>query len=670
MRLTRRDALALLATPLAAAAPHTRVTIANTQWRLNGQPTYAAAEAEGLLLNVRMVNAVFEDANRRAFDPDANTARFLAALPDYLDQGVRAFTLSLQGGDPGYEGALNSALTPDGALKSPYMRRVARVIDACDRAGAAVILSIFYQRQDQHLRDDRAIRAAVRNVARWVRRAGYRNVLLEISNEFAHRGFDHALLKSPAGQAELLVSTSGMGDCRIPPELAAASDYLTPHLNNTPLDDIPRRLADLRAHGKPILVNEDDKVGALGVQSARACVAARVSWGFMASQVNQRHPFRFDGANDDPHVYAFLKHVTTAGDYFPPPDSEAGWRTRPDSRFDAAFDEVRRSTRNGGLLVVRDGWLVYERYFGLGHRDATPNLASLGKSFTSAACGILLGQRPELFPDGLDQRVFTPALLPPDAFPLADPRMAGIRVGHLLAMTAGIRGNNPCYVDGKPRTVDPPGLDGAPACVDDVALRTPLWCPPGAGYSYATASAHLASIVVRHVAKVELDRFVADHLAGPLGWGEWGWGYKNVRALTHIPGGGGIALRATDMLRFGWLIANEGRWRDLQVIPRDHVRHCRRPSPYNPHFPYSLQFDVDPAAGAFWKLGSGGHALGIVPSRRLVIWKLGGRDGQYSPLDTGLKPSHSTAPPSTPDPSLDPAAAWRRTLAAVLGALA
>jgi CubicO group peptidase (beta-lactamase class C family) len=148
-----------------------------------------------------------------------------------------------------------------------------------------------------------------------------------------------------------------------------------------------------------------------------------------------------------------------------------------------------------------------------------------------------------------------------------------------------------------------------------------------------------------------------------------GWGYKNVRALRHIPGGGGIALRATDMLRFGWLLANDGRWRDAQVIPRDHVRHCRRPSPYNPHYPYSLQFDVDPARDAFWKLGSGGHALGVVPGLRLVVWKLGGRDGQYNPADTGLDPSPSTAEPATPDPNSDPATAWSRTLAAVIGAL-
>jgi CubicO group peptidase (beta-lactamase class C family) len=703
MALTRRVALSLLAAPaIPAAAPRTRVAIAGTSWRLNDRPTYPGAEAEGLLMNVRMVNAVFEDtARRQSFDRSANTRRFIAALPDYLAHGIRAVTLSLQGGDPGYEGAVNSAIQSDGSLHNEYLDRIATVIQACDRQGAAVILSCFYQRQDQLLRNETAVRAAVAGVARWIRGRKYANVLLEIANEFGHRGYEHPILRSAAGQVELiaiarqnapglLISTSGLGDARLPREVAAAADYLTPHLNNTPVEEIPRRIFDLKQYGKAIVVNEDDKTGPLGARSARACVSNGVSWGFMASQVNQRYPFRFNGAVDDPPVYALLRHVTTPDDYFPPPDAEGGWRAHSDSRMDrarldAAFDWASRSSKNGGLLVLHNGWLVYERYFGLGHRDAAPNLASIGKSFTSIAAGILLSLRPDAFPNGLGQKIFAPAFLPTEAFPMSDPRMSEIRLGHLLAMTGGIRGNNPVWVRGKQRTVKPPGPDGALACVDEVAFgKSPgaatLWCPPGAGYSYATASAHLASVVIRKVAGMELDHFVARYIADPLDWGEWGYGYKHVRELTHTPGGGGIAVRATDMLRFGYLLAREGRWRDTQVVPRDHVLHCGRISPYNPHSPYSLQFDVNTGAqipgvprDAFWKHGSGGHTLGIVPSLDLVVWKLGGRDGQYSPNDTGLKPSPATrdrvAERDDWRETADPATAWRQILAAIVGSL-
>ena len=207
----------------AAAPRRTAVSIRDGRWCLNGRPTCPGSRAEGLLLNVRMVNAVFEDTSRKDFDPEANTGEFIARIPAYVKAGVRAFTIGLQGGFPGYEGAHNSAFDPDGSLREEYLKRVARVIEACDRSGAAVILGCYYQRQDQVLRDREAVRAGVRNVARWIRAGGFENVVLEIANEFGHGGFDHACLREAAGQAELirlarsggpalLVSTSGPGD--------------------------------------------------------------------------------------------------------------------------------------------------------------------------------------------------------------------------------------------------------------------------------------------------------------------------------------------------------------------------------------------------------------------------------------------------------------------------
>src|SRR6266571_1350069 len=168
-----------LLTPLMAraAVSQTRVSIADGRWRINGDVTYRGAKAEGLLLNVRVVNAVFEDRNRSDFDPAANTGRFVARLADYIGHGVRAFTLNLQGGMPGYEGALNSAFNSDGSLRDACMRRVRRVIAACDQHGAAVFLGCFYQRQDQVLRDETAVRAGVVNAVKWVQTNGFSNVV-------------------------------------------------------------------------------------------------------------------------------------------------------------------------------------------------------------------------------------------------------------------------------------------------------------------------------------------------------------------------------------------------------------------------------------------------------------------------------------------------------------
>lgn len=384
-------------------------------------------------------------------------------------------------------------------------------------------------------------------------------------------------------------------------------------------------------------------------------------------------------------------------DYFPDPDSD--WRRcaprevgMDQTALDAAFDDIQASTKNGGLVVVKDGYLVYERYFGKGHPEAAPNLASCGKSFTSIAMGILMAERPERFPDGLDQKIFTPDYLPPKAFPLTDPRKTEIKLGHLLTMTAGIRGNNPGCVHGKTARLDPVGPDGWPGMTDHYALglrdgdmngvpftTKSLWCHPGEGYSYATASIHIVSIVIRHITGMEMQDYIARKLAKPLGWRRWNFAYRNAREVDHTPGGGGIALRATDMLRFLYLLLHNGQWGTRQIVPEWYVRHCAQPSPYNPHFPYSLQFNANGhgdapelPADAYWKAGSGGHALYVVPSRNLVAWKLGGRDDQYGEHNTGLpvlpEMKASEQPRDGWTKTVEDDAALRKTLEMVIGA--
>jgi hypothetical protein len=274
-------------------------------------------------MNVRMVNAVFEDATQPGFDADANTGQFVKRIPDYVGHGVLAFTLCLQGGMPGYEGAVNSAFAPDGSLRDGYLRRVRRVIEACDRHGAVVILGLYYQRQDQVLKDEAAVRAGVANAAEWVRACGFTNVVLEVANEFAHGGYDHPVLRTAAGEAELirlakaaapglLVSTGGMGRGPLPPAVAEAADFLLIHMNNTRAEDLPARVAAMRRFGKPVVCNEDEKTGAEGAMAAEACVAAGVSWGLMLRDRNQRFPFAFDGPADDPVAYDKIRQLTTA----------------------------------------------------------------------------------------------------------------------------------------------------------------------------------------------------------------------------------------------------------------------------------------------------------------------------------------------------------------------
>ena len=260
-----------------------------------------------------------------------------------------------------------------------------------------------------------------------------------------------------------------------------------------------------------------------------------------------------------------------AAEYFPPPDSAGGWRTGKGAdeirkvagidvhRLDQAFEYAQRSSQHGGLLVVRHGWLVYERYYGKGNRDANPALASVGKAYTSIACGIMLQEKRDRIPLGLDQKVFTKEYLP-EAFPLSDPSKADVTLGQLLSMSSGMHGEggNPGFVNDEPQKLAPAAPPDPSWGQDLTALRVPMWTTPGGGYSYCSNSPHVASIVLRHLTGMEMEEYLNERLAKPMdgpldlcapSWRDYSsahaWRWRYCRALHGCP-----TLRVSDIARW------------------------------------------------------------------------------------------------------------------------
>jgi CubicO group peptidase (beta-lactamase class C family) len=681
-------ALALLALRAVAAdsfQPATRISIADGRWQLNGALTYSGAPAEGLLMNVRMVNATFEDRNRPTYDADANTSEFLATLPDYIAQGARAFTLCLQGGMPGYEGAINSAFEPDGTLRPSYLARVQRVIEACDRQGAAVILGCYYQRQDQLLRDEEAVRAGVVNVAKWIEARGYTNVVLEIANEYGHRGFDHPIFKSHEGMASLiqlakrttprlLVGASEKGGRgAYPPEflghVVPASDFLLVHLNVTPLAGVPARLDQLAQIKKPIVCNEDEKVGEAGARVAELCVQRHISWGFMHQPINQRFPFNFMGAADDRVVYRALHKLTStqpesaaekvqreAEAYFPPPESKGGWR-----KLESAED-IRRiggmnpeklaalrqwlldsDTRNFAATVIHRGHIVLEVERGNSAKTDARRVASVSK----AVCATVLAIASELSQKGGTPRKmkFDDPAFPfiPWAQPLSDPRKAQITVKQLLNHTSGIN----------PEATGAPN-DGSWDYVlghSGDARTAKLAFDPGTASGYSTHGLSHASLVCETVTGKPYDRFAIENLFEPIGCEKWWFQfYESEKAGRHPSHG--LGMPARDLARIAYCMLRYGQWDGRQVIPRWFVDETATPShalwgvkerrtkrdATNYSHAWERPTSQTPApepesefipADARLKRGSGGQIIAFVPSLDLVITRQTGGSGQW-----------------------------------------
>ena len=661
---------------LAGAAPAaTSVSLRGDRWLINGEPTNPGSAAEGLLMNVRMVNATFEDRGRPEFDAGANTDRFIAMIPEYAVHGVNAFTLCLQGGMPGYEGAINSAFEPDGSLRPGYLRRVERVIRACDERGIAVILGLYYQRQSGILKDEAAVRAGVVNAVDWIRSSGFRNVLVEVANEYPHNGFKHAIIREPEGVASLirlgratapglLFTASGYGDGKLHAEVAAACDFLSPHWNGTRVEDIPGRIAELKRSGKAIVCNEDDKTGQRAIAALEASVEGGAGYGLMLNDRNQKLPFGFDGAEDDAAFYSALKSITSGkasaptkvAAYFPPPESQGGWRSVADEdeiesvgQMDKRkIAELRQwllasDNRPFAAVVIRHGTIVLQVERGNSAVTDSRRVASVSKAVCATVLAIASeqsqqGRTPQKMRFGDKAFEFIPW-----AQPLSDPRKAQITVKQLLNHTSGICPEaTGAPNDGKWDYLM--GHSGDP--------RTALLAfDPGTGCGYSTHALTHAALVCETVTGMPYDEFAIAALFKPLGIEHWTFQYFDGpegygHHATH-----GIGMPARDLARIGYCMLHRGMWGDQQVVPAWFVGQTSAPTHEvkSPEMRWKLNPEVfshgwelparhDPKSGrsgagipadARAKPGSGGQLIAFVPSLDLVISRQTGGSGDW-----------------------------------------
>lgn len=296
----------------------TQVEIRGNQFFINGQPTYAGRfwkgnKIEGLLMNSRMVQGVFDDLNpetvhnweypdTKTWDADRNTNEFISQMPNWKAHGLLSFTINLQGGSPfGYSQSqpwINSAFTEQGELRDDYFLRLEKILDRADELGMIPIVGFFYFGQDERFVDEKAVILAVENAVDWILNKGYTNVLIEVNNECNVR-YDHEILqpehvhelinlvksKEKNGR-RLLVSTSYGGGAVPNENVVKSSDFILLHGNG--VKDPNNITAQVEATRKvpgyidqPIVYNEDDHFNFdQELNNFTAATAAYASWGF------------------------------------------------------------------------------------------------------------------------------------------------------------------------------------------------------------------------------------------------------------------------------------------------------------------------------------------------------------------------------------------------------
>jgi CubicO group peptidase (beta-lactamase class C family) len=263
-----------------------------------------------------------------------------------------------------------------------------------------------------------------------------------------------------------------------------------------------------------------------------------------------------------------------------------------DDRIPAEFSNVR------SLLVVRDGRLVFERYYGGAALGQVFEVYSITKSLTSALVGIALADGKL---ESVDQRLV-------DFFPgyaTADGRLRQVTLADLLTMRAGF----------------PPD----PIASSDNWIRTlmsrPVEHEPGSVFAYDTGSSHLLSAVLTKVTGRKASELARERIFRPLGITS-GWRWRDDGQGVSI-GGDGLAMRARDLAKLGQLYLREGRWNGEQVVPAAWVRRSTRMHATFgvPEQGYGYQWWVQrgPRGKAYAALGYGGQAVVVFPALDLVI---------------------------------------------------
>jgi CubicO group peptidase (beta-lactamase class C family) len=218
------------------------------------------------------------------------------------------------------------------------------------------------------------------------------------------------------------------------------------------------------------------------------------------------------GPDDPQRPETSTAAAPVARDYWP----TAGWRTAApdDHRIDsAALAELDNQVASAypqvrSVLVVRDGYLVYERYWHGLDKASGHDTRSATKSVTGALVGIAIAEGKI---KSLDQTVgeLLATHLPKDA----EARLARVTVRQLLTITSGLSG-------------DDPSLDG-----DEEVFSAMLWSPdwvrqilsrrletePGEHFAYSSAGSHLLSAIVADVSGQSTLGYARTKLFDPLG---------------------------------------------------------------------------------------------------------------------------------------------------------
>lgn len=280
--------------------------------------------------------------------------------------------------------------------------------------------------------------------------------------------------------------------------------------------------------------------------------------------------------------------------------------------LDLVVAQAASVARFRSLLVVKDGKIITERYFGGRDRESRHDVRSVTKSIVGTLAAIaaeqgLIGSLDDRISDYIDPDIAT-----------LDFDQGLITIRNLLSMTGGFQWDESGGI----------GDYGTWIRSDDhigTLLDRPIVNPPGSGFTYNSAAVHLLGVIVEQAVGEPLAAYAERVLFDPIGIDGVAW---EPLSDGYVNGGSGLDITARDLARFGQLYLQDGVSGRNRLLPEGWVAAATSPvfnwrSSYGAldRFTYGYLWWVSESEPepAFLAWGYGGQFVYVVPALNLVV---------------------------------------------------
>jgi len=290
--------------------------------------------------------------------------------------------------------------------------------------------------------------------------------------------------------------------------------------------------------------------------------------------------------------------------------------------IDILNNEKNNKNRIDGVLLVRGGKLILEKYFPPYNREKTHEIKSVTKSIASILTGIAIDRG---FIENVNERIY-PYLKTYKPEYEWDEREKTVTLKDLLTMTSGYdcddQDLHQCQYN----------MEKSNDFVK-YTLDLDMKHQPGEHWAYNSSSLMLVAEIIKIKSNLPISDFARKYLFQPLGLKDKDFVWSSAKKEGRVKFYGGAKMKPRAMAKFGYLVLNNGKWQGKQIVSPKWIKEStKNHKTTNRNYQYGFLWWRGRAVvnnqtiSAFWATGFGGQRIFIIPELDLIAIFIGKLD--------------------------------------------